>query len=429
VHTIKKRLYFVVAAYFAFWAKLVLRRWQPQIIVVTGSTGKTTLLHLVEAQLGDQAIYSHHANSAIGLPFHILGMEPNVDRRSQWPLRFLAAPIRAFRHIPDKRLYVAEADTDRPHEGEFLATLLHPEITMWVSVHRTHSMNFDGLVQNGTFTSHEAAIAYEFGWFAAETGKLVLLNGDQAVVMDQVKRIRQGVKVQPITAKAATNYDITDGMTRFTIDGRVVSLSGLHPQELGIGLQMVNGLLEYLGHPLDATYQQLQMPPGRSSIFQGKTKAKKDVTIIDSTYNTGLGATAAMLALFNDYEAKHKWLVLGDILEQGSLEAEEHQRLADLIASLKVERVVLLGPRSQKYTLPRLETSMPKVAVVSFESPKDVLDYLEAQLQGGETVLFKGGRFLEGVIEQLLADPADAKKLVRREARWVKRRQNWGLPR
>ena len=47
---LKARLYFLVAGYFAFWARLVLRRWQPVIILVTGSSGKTTLFHLLEVR-------------------------------------------------------------------------------------------------------------------------------------------------------------------------------------------------------------------------------------------------------------------------------------------------------------------------------------------------------------------------------------------
>src|SRR5665213_364506 len=110
IHAIKKRLYFVAASYFAFWAKLVLRRWCPQIIVITGSSGKTTTLHLLEAQLGDKAIYSHHANSAIGIPFHILGMETNVLSRLTWLSRFLVAPFHSLRRLPEQRIYVVEAD-------------------------------------------------------------------------------------------------------------------------------------------------------------------------------------------------------------------------------------------------------------------------------------------------------------------------------
>jgi UDP-N-acetylmuramyl pentapeptide synthase len=120
---------------------------------------------------------------------------------------------------------------------------------------------------------------------------------------------------------------------------------------------------------------------------------------------------------------------LGDILEQGSLEAEEHRGLAELIAQSDADRVVLLGPRVREHTLPKLEALKPKLPITAFERPDEVLEFLQANLKGGEAILFKGGRFLEGVIEQLLANPKDEKYLVRREPVWVKRRKQWGLPR
>ena len=423
IDTVKRRLYFVVAHYFGFWAKFVLRRWRPRIVVITGSTGKTTLLHLVEAQLGNKAVYSHHANSALGVPFHILGLPPNVESRGKWLSQLAKAPLAAFRTPPATKLYVVEADCDRPNEGRFLGKLLKPEVTLWVTVFRTHSMNFDRLVP-GTFVAHEEAIAYEFGHFAANTQKLVVANGDQPVVVDQLKRVAGGVKVTKISQQGVQKYVNTDSDTVYSIDGKEIHLGGLQPKELGNSLQMVNALLEFLDAPLDAAYQQFELPPGRSSVFKGIN----DLTIVDSTYNTGLGAMTAILGLFNDFSKPHKWVVLGDILEQGSLEKGEHQRLAEVVAGLQLDHVVLLGPRTHKYTYPILKEKLT-IPVVSFDRPDEVLEYLRANLKGGEALLFKGGRFLEGVIEQLLQNPADAKHLVRREASWVKRRQKWGLPR
>jgi UDP-N-acetylmuramoyl-tripeptide--D-alanyl-D-alanine ligase len=424
MHTLKKRLYFVVASYFAFWARFVLHRWQPRIIVITGSSGKTTTLHMVEAQLGDKAVYSHHANGAIGIPFHILGLPTNVTSKPGWLVQILRAPLGAFRRPPTQKLYVVEADCDRPHEGAFTARLLRPEVTLWVSVYRTHSMNFDTLVQSGAFPTHEAAIAYEFGHFAAATRKLVAVNGDQAALTEQLSRVAADVAIKRCGLKAVQDYEIKPTETVFTIGSQAITLPGLHPKELGINLQLVTALLNYLDLPLDPTYAKLYMPPGRSTIFTGK----KQTTLIDSTYNTGLGAMTALLELFQAFPAKTKWLVLGDILEQGSVEQEEHEKLAQVIAGTKAQRVILLGRRTKKYTYPILQKLLPSDSVVAFESPKDVLDYLEQQLQGHEAILFKGAQGMEGIIEQLLADPADAAHLVRREPNWVRRRQQWGLP-
>ena len=81
---IKNQLYFVVAQYFRYLAIIQLRKWQPRIIVVTGSNGKTTTMHLLEAQLGTQAVYSHGANSTYGIPFHLLGLQRITYSLTEW---------------------------------------------------------------------------------------------------------------------------------------------------------------------------------------------------------------------------------------------------------------------------------------------------------------------------------------------------------
>lgn len=421
IHSLKRRLYFMVAAYFAFWAGIVLRRWRPRIVVVTGSSGKTTVLHLIEAQLGDKAVYSHHANSAIGIPLHILGMPPNVPSRAAWLKFLLSAPLHAWRRPPATKLYVVEADCDRPHEGAFTSKLLKPEVTLWVSVSRTHSMNFDGLVRSGQFETHLSAIAHEFGYFIEATNKLVVINGDQPDMIAQTKRVKTGVVLKQEHLGAITDYRLTTTETVFVSNGKDIHVPGLQPKAVGIGLQMVNELLVYLDQPFDPEYYGLRLPPGRSAVLKGKN----NVTLIDSTYNTGLDATAALLGLFADYPATQKWLVLGDIMEQGSIEKAEHERLAKLINASLFDQVVLLGPRIKKYTYPLLKNDK----IVVFENSIDGLQYLKQNLRGGEAILFKGARGMEGIIEQLLVDPADADKLVRRGPIWTKRRQQWGLPR
>jgi UDP-N-acetylmuramoyl-tripeptide--D-alanyl-D-alanine ligase len=424
LNAVKKRLYFLIAGYFAFWARIVLWRWKPRTIVLTGSSGKTTLLHLVEAQLGDKAVYTHHANSSYGLPFFILGLPVNVPSLAHWPMYILSAPFKSLRKVPETKILIAEADCDRPNEGKFISRLLRPEAVLWVSVYRTHSMNFDRAVKAGKFKSHEQAIAYEFGHFAQRAKKLVIANGDQKHLVEQLKRVKPGTEVKIALGKNITKFEIAPRSTFYTFGTERIEVPGLHPEELGGSLQMVEYLLDYLGMPLDRHYRKLHMPPGRSSIFAGK----HGTTILDSTYNTGLGAMKVIMSLYEKYPAEHKWLVIGDILEQGSLEQREHEGLAEKIASMDVEHVILLGPRTNKYTLPILKKKM-KVTINSFESPAEVLAYLKSHLSGGEAILFKGGRFLEGVIEQLLANPKDAGRLVRREKAWVKRRQKWGLPR
>jgi UDP-N-acetylmuramyl pentapeptide synthase len=120
--------------------------------------------------------------------------------------------------------------------------------------------------------------------------------------------------------------------------------------------------------------------------------------------------------------------VLGDMLEQGSSEKEEHEKLADLVMVHPYERIILLGPRVKEYTLPKLQNKAKNnIPINAFENPKDVLDFILSKIGGGEVILFKGARFMEGIIEHLLVDKSDIKKLSRREKIWEIRRKQWGF--
>ncbi|MCP4087555.1 MAG: hypothetical protein GY745_21295 [Actinomycetia bacterium] len=422
---LKKKFYFRVAGYFGFFAARVLKKWQPQIIVVTGSSGKTTTLNMLEAQLGDKAIFSHHANSAVGVPFHILGMDGIQDSRWEWIGKFLKAPLQASRVKHKANIYVVEADADRPGEGEFLAKLLKPMVTVWVSSSRTHSMNFEALVKSGKFNTLEEAIAHEYSHFADYTSRLVITDGDNP-------DIKAALQDKQITVKyvyhkeAIEDYRISEGESMVTIAGKHTYIFR-QPQPPVISYQVafVDEVLKLLEVTPDYSFERLDFPPGRSRVF----KSALEFTIIDSTYNSNLDSMRAMLQMFERYPGDNKLLVLGDMLEQGGNEEAEHKKLAELVLELdfKPKQVILLGPRVKRYTFAILRDEMPTVPVSIFVNPHDVLDYLRAEIKGGEVVLFKGARFLEGVIENLLADPQDAKFLARRGNIWRKRRAEWGL--
>lgn len=418
---LKKTFFFPVAYYFAFFARIRLSLWQPRIVVITGSSGKTGLLNLVESQIGEIARYSHHANSSIGIPFDILGLNRKTLLFWEWPKLFFLAPLMIFKKKYKEKIYIVEADCDRPNEGRFLANLLKPEVVLWTSSSGTHSANFDPLVKSGKFPSVEEAIAYEFGFFIEKTSKLSLVNGDSKLIAKQLDRTHS--KVLKVLKKELTSYEISINGTKFQINDKNYAFSSLLPEEFFYSIVFANKLLEYLNIKGN-NYSNLHLPPGRSSLFKGI----KDTLLLDSTYNANLSSISAILNLFGSIAAKEKWAVIGDMIEQGAQEQEEHEKLAVILSKMNLARIIFLGPRLEKYTYPKLkELAGKKFIMEKFLSPKDVLDYLKNNISGGELILFKGARFLEGVIEHLLADKNDVQYLVRREKAWEIRRKRWGL--
>jgi len=427
---IKNFFYFPLAYYFRFLAGIRLSLWHPKVIVVTGTSGKTTLLHFIESQLKNKAKLSHFANSSFGIPFDILGLRRKKLTLDEWLYLFIQAPLKVFKKLPKQKIYVVEADCDRPKEGRFLAGLLKPEVTLWTNVERAHTENFDSLVKENKMTNKvDEAIAYEFGYFLEKTNSLAIVNGDSNLIKQQLGRTKAFVK--PISQKQLNGYKVFKDHTQFTIDRTSYNLKALLPKEFFYSIQMTNLLLDYLKIEPDLTFSKFSLPPGRCSLFKGT----KNTTLIDSTYNATPSGVKATLNMFDLYPANKKWLVLGDMIELGDEEQEEHEKLTDIINSIELNKVILVGPRLRKYATPRRWQAEShdsfevdrKDKIQTFLMPKEALDYLIQNLQGEEAILFKGARFLEGIIEHLLLNKRDVSKLCRRELVWKERRKKWGL--
>lgn len=418
IHQIKKRLYFPLASYFAFFAKIVLWRWRPKIVVITGSSGKTTLLHLIESQLGNKAKYSHFANSSFGIPFDILGLKRQTLLPSEWFSLLLATPFKIFRKTPKENLYIVEADCDRPNEGRFLSNILKPDITLLTGISLTHSKNFDNLAASSKFPSVEKAIAYEFGYFLEKTKSLIVTCKDVKIIKDELARAK--AKTIFIGEKDLQSYKVGLSNSEFIINNRTYKINSLLPKDAFYSIATAITLLKFLNIKSDLTFSNLILPPGRSSVFAGI----KNTTIIDSSYNASLNSMRSMLELLSLYPKSPRWAVLGDMLELGREEKEEHENLAEIIQSLNLDQIILVGPRLAKYTYSKLKGLNN---VQSFLLPKEALQFLRKKITGNEVILFKGARFLEGIIEHLLLDKNDITKLCRREKVWRIRRKKWGL--
>lgn len=422
---LKKLFYFPLAYYFRFFASIRLRLWNPKVIVITGSSGKTTLLNLIESQIGTSAKYSHHANSSYGIPFNILALERKTFSFWEWPTLFILAPIKTLEPFPKEKIYIVEADCDRPGEGKFLATLLKPDISLWTNSTKTHSMNFDILIKNGKFEKIEDAIAYEYGYFIEYASNLIITNGDSETIKNELSRTT--VHNELIKISDLKNYTPTLDYTEFKTKYRSFKFNFLLPRDFYYLLIMCLKLIEYLGIPEDLTFKKFKLPPGRNGVFKGI----KNTNIVDSTYNANLDSMSVILEMFNYLKSDNKWIVLGDMLEQGKSEQEEHEKLADIISKMNLKKIILMGPRVSKFTYPKLITNNGKLLadgkIMKFLNPDQVLNYLKENLKGGELILFKGARFLEGVIENLLLDKSDAKNLCRREKVWQERRKKFGL--
>ena len=415
---LKKKLYLSVANYFKFWSNISLKRWNPRIVIVTGSAGKTTMLNLIESQLGAKAHYSHNANSAFGIAFDILGMRGITGSKLHWISLFLQTPFRAFVYSRKEKFYIVEADGERPHEAEWIAKWLRPEVSVWVTLGRSHAVFYEQEVAAGNFANVDDAIAHEFSTIPANTRKLVIIDGDNEKMLETTKNIE--AKVVSVKKDALKSYEVYPDKAIFEFAKHKFVFHDPMPRDVTIQLVMLEKLMKYLNEPINYDLNDFRMPPARSNYLEGK----KGIKIIDSSYNAHIISMTTVLDMVKVLHAPHKWLVIGDIIDQGRLEGEEHEKLAQLLLDTKVENIVLIGRRTKKYTYPLLKN---KAKVQSFDKPQQALKYLEKNLTGKETVIFKGSQYLEWIVEKLLAHPEDVSNLARQDEAHRRRRASWGL--
>lgn len=417
----KKKFHFTLASYFWFFAHIRLKRWKPEVIVITGSNGKTSTLNLVETVLGEQAVYSHKANSSYGLAFFLLSMKRISLRMREWPYLFWHALINLNYRLPEERIFVAEADCDRPHEGEFLGKRLRPAITIWLNTARTHAMNFETRLQNSEFSDVQDAISYEFGNFLKYTSGHCIVNCDDPRLMKQCERT--SARIHSVSINTVEKYALSTNGTQFTIHGEMYHFRYVLPKEFGYSILAALTLAQIRNIPLPTPFDTFELPPSRSSIFEGIN----GTTIMDSSYNANANSMAVILDLVKEIPAKRKIAVIGALLEQGSFSEISHHELADSLYEVGFDEIVLNGSLVKEFTLPRLlEKGVTHDHIHVTATNKEAFETTKALLQPGDLILVKGGR-QEGIVEHLLAHPEDIAKLCRREEAFELLRKQEGL--
>lgn len=422
----KKRFYFVVAGYFRIFANHAFKKWQPRVIAITGSVGKTTMLHILECQLKKRAHYSHNANSAFGIAFDLVGIKKGVTgSKLRWFYLFFAVPIRALFYHHSEEFYVVEIDGERPHETEFLAKWLKPEVTLWISLGRSHAIQFEHQVDNGEFEDLDRAITHEFAMLPQYTREKIYIDGDIYLMTKALEKIKKhhNIKAEVVECHKSNlkGYVISPKSTDFIFEKNVYHFASPQPRDLAIQLDMLEKLCKYLKVKPATDFSKMTLPPGRSSYFPGKN----GLTLIDSSYNAHLISVNSVLEMVANMKERHLWIVLGDMIEQGKIEGEEHRKLADAVEKVKPEQVILIGRRLRKYTYPELQSRKIKTEI--FADVKAALKFIEKNTSGKEVLVFKGSQYLEWLVEKLLENPKDAAKLPRRDPIYVKRREKRGL--
>lgn len=345
-------------------------RMSARVVAVTGANGKTSTKDMAAGVLA--TTFRTHAsresfNNEVGLPVTLLGAALDTE--------VLVVEMGA-RHVGDVAL---------------LCGIARPQVAIVTNVGVAHLEVF------GSWERIVEASAEPVD--ALGVDGIALLNADDPVVAGYAERCAGRVLTFGLSPTADVRADeVTlgaDGCASFTL----VSAGERVPVTLSVpGEHMVSNALAAtaagvtLGVPLDLCAGALA--EAAVSAWRMETFTTGDgVRVVNDAYNANPESMAAALRAARWMAGDgHLIAVLGTMAELGPIAAREHERIGELAARIRVDRLIAVGESAGPIAVAGLREGVEPENVACYDDPQEALDDVRRTARPGDLVLFKGSR-------------------------------------
>ncbi|MFA4975108.1 MAG: Mur ligase family protein [Candidatus Paceibacterota bacterium] len=415
-------------------SRLVLWKYKPKIVSITGSVGKTStkdavfaVISLISYVRKSEKSY----NSEIGLPLTILGCPNGWNNPFMWFLNILKGFwLFVWPHKYPKWL-VLEVGIGKPGDMHRTASWLQSDVVIITAIGDTPShIEF--------FESRKHLIEEKSRLIKTlkKDGLLILNNDDETVseMREKIKNIvvtfgfKEGSNIRASEDSILyTEDEIPEGLIfRIDEDGNSlpVTIEGVFGRNhiyASLGALALSSGLKF--NMLDSInrLKNYSVPPGRMRLLDGIN----DSLIIDDTYNSSPYACEFALKTLKEVKLiGRKIAILGDMLELGRHTEEAHKNIGK-IAKENSDILIVVGLRAKKIKEGAKEAGMNDMNIFEFLNSHEVGKFLKTFVQKNDLVLIKGsqGMRMERVVESILKDKKNKYQLlVRQDEEWKKKK-------
>jgi len=287
------------------------------IVGVTGSNGKTTTKFMIDQVLngsmkGRPAPKSF--NNQIGVPLTLLSADG------------------------DDRYVVVEMGTNSPGEIGRLAAMGSPNVGVVTSIGEAH---VEGLGDLAGIAAEKASLLDHI-----RDGGLAVVNIDRSMILSHLSP-RKGVRL--VTVGSDPRAKLWVGRRRSSIRGSTFDLDGRFTVELPIpgthhatNATAAFAVGRWFGVDCEEILEQLRTfsPP------EGRTRVTEvgGITLVDDSYNANPASVRAAIEALSTHESGRRVLVLGDMLELGSVAGAFHKDVVRAALGAGIEVFVPVGP-------------------------------------------------------------------------------------
>jgi UDP-N-acetylmuramoyl-tripeptide--D-alanyl-D-alanine ligase len=414
-------------------SRLILKKYQPDIVAITGSIGKTTAkeaIYLVLSSSLSVRSTAKNYNNEIGVPLTIIGSPAPGSSLLNWFFVFFKAlRLILFYDATYPKILILEMGIDRPGDMKYLTKLAPPTVAVMTALSHSH-LEYFGTLQN---IKKEKQILIE----ALDDKGLGVLNYDNEDVrsmkaVNKAKSITYGfnekadLRVQDLRYQFESGkYELSGVSFKLSYEGSLVpvqlpyilSEAGVYAclAAIAVSLRFNLNLMDVIGKLKD-----FQMPPGRMRLLPGI----KHTFLIDDTYNSSPESSLSALKILGKMQLENgakKYAVLGDMLEIGSYTEEGHALIGEAICEQRIDYLISVGERSRDIDRGAKDLGMSEDNIFHFDKAESAGLFIQNRIKEGDLLLIKGsqGVRMEKVVKELMAEPHKAQDLlVRQELNW-----------
>lgn len=424
----KKLLLSALASVLRGLARGIIRKYQPKIVGVTGSVGKSSAKEAIYAAVKDsfKCRVSHgNFNNELGFPLTVIGDYERMGSGTFW-LRVVVGGFRELflgKEYPE--LLILEYGADKPGDIGYLTGIVRPDVAVVTSISKTpvHVENYDGPA--GVVREKRRLIE------AVKDGGVVILNADDEFVASMVEKTKGKTLTYGFGGSDVRITDfmnVSDEYRPVGVSFKLETLGKLLPVRIegtfgrGQAYAAAVGLAvaEALGVNLIRASEKLsgyKALPGRMNVLKGAEGS----WIIDDSYNASPLAMTEALNTLGSLKAKRKIAVLGDMKELGRFSEDAHKDIGKLVASA-CDVLLAVGEKGKVIAESAKASGMDERAVHIFDDSNDAKIVARDIINSGDLVLVKGSQSMrmERVTAEIMAEPEKAKELlVRQYGNWL----------
>ncbi len=412
-----------------FFASAILKKYQPKVVGITGSVGKTSTKEAVFTVLSPHFKVRKSEksyNNEIGVPLTVIGNSAQGKSVFGWLTVFLKAIfLLCFKSKGYPDILVLEMAADKPGDIRYFLKFIKCDIGVVTAIAPVHLEQFKEIDK---IIKEKSRIVSEL-----KSDGLAILNYDD----ENVRNMRNLTKAKVTTFGFNEGADFRclefvggsvsceeDKIKMPGVSLKILSDGKAVPMRIPnvLGKQQIYAVLAAaaVGAAFDLNLIEIaealgkyKAPAGRMNVLAG---IKKTV-IIDDSYNASPHSVLAaldVLASLSTGEGRFKYAVLGDMRELGAATESSHREIGGVVKEKGIDYLITAGPSARFIADEAEKQGMSIDNIFTFDNPEDAGEFLEDRIREGDIILVKGSRAvkMEKIVKELMAEPERANELL-----------------